>query len=118
MAGWTTDDLGSTQGVRTKARMIGKMRKVTMILTMALVLGVLSLGAVAQAQSTGGDVQPPGIGGETVGRGVSPASEQPSGETLPFTGADLTLFVAIGLGAIGAGGMIVRRTRRANRSEA
>jgi LPXTG-motif cell wall-anchored protein len=94
------------------------MRKITMILTMALVLGVLSLGAVAQAQSTGGNVEPPGIGGETVGRGVSPAAEQPSGETLPFTGADLTLFVAIGLGAIGAGAMIVRRTRRATRIEA
>ena len=93
------------------------MRKVTMILTMALVLGVLSLGAVAQAQSTGGNVEPPGVGSETVGR-VSPASTDPSADTLPFTGADLTLFVAIGLGAIGAGGMIVRRTRQANRSEA
>jgi LPXTG-motif cell wall-anchored protein len=94
------------------------MRNLRLIVIAAFVFGLLSLGAVAQAQSTGGNVQPPGIGGETVGRGVSPASEQPSGETLPFTGADLTLFVAIGLGAIGAGGMIVRRTRRANRSEA
>ena len=33
------------------------------------------------------------------------------GEELPFTGADLTLFVATGLAAIGTGAVIVRRTR-------
>ena len=32
------------------------------------------------------------------------------GEELPFTGADLTLFVATGLAAIGTGAVIVRRT--------
>jgi LPXTG-motif cell wall-anchored protein len=94
------------------------MRNVRLIFTAAAILVLLALGPVAHAQSTGGDVQPPGIGGETVGRGVSPVSEQPSNGALPFTGADLTLFVAIGLGAIGAGAMIVRRTRRPSRSEA
>jgi hypothetical protein len=38
--------------------------------------------------------------GEEVGAGV-----------LPFTGADLTLFVVLGLAAIGAGTVIVRRAR-------
>jgi hypothetical protein len=32
-------------------------------------------------------------------------------ETLPFTGADLTLFVATGLGAIATGAVILHRSR-------
>ena len=34
-----------------------------------------------------------------------------SGGALPFTGADITLFVATGLAAIGTGAVIVRRSR-------
>jgi len=92
------------------------MRKVTVVLTMALLLVVMALGAVGQAQ-TGGNVEPPGIEGEQIGEQV-PAPEARDTGTLPFTGADLTLFVVIGLGAIGVGAMIVRRTRRSNPSEA
>lgn len=34
-----------------------------------------------------------------------------SSRRLPFTGADLTLFVATGLAAVATGGVIMRRTR-------
>jgi hypothetical protein len=34
-----------------------------------------------------------------------------SNNRLPFTGADLTLFVATGLAAVATGGVILRRTR-------
>jgi uncharacterized surface anchored protein len=93
------------------------MRKFRLTLMAAFVLALLTFGAVAQAQTTGGNVQPPGIGGEQIGSGEAPAA-RPSADTLPFTGADLTLFVVIGLGAIAAGATIVRRTRRPARTEA
>ena len=32
-------------------------------------------------------------------------------DTLPFTGADLTLFIATGVAAVGTGAIVVRRTR-------
>lgn len=38
-------------------------------------------------------------------------TEGPQGSALPFTGADITLFVATGLAAIGTGAFIVRRAR-------
>ena len=38
-------------------------------------------------------------------------TEDPQGSALPFTGADITLFVATGLAAIGTGAFIVRRAR-------
>jgi LPXTG-motif cell wall-anchored protein len=91
-------------------RMEKTMRSVRLIITAVFVFALMSLGSVALAQSTGGNVQPPGIGGEQVNPSVK--SEQPAG-TLPFTGADLSLFVAIGVGAIGAGSMMIRRTRKA-----
>jgi LPXTG-motif cell wall-anchored protein len=86
------------------------MRSVRLVITAAFVFVLMSLGSVALAQSTGGNVQPPGIGGEQVD--PSATEESPAG-TLPFTGADLSLFVAIGVGAIGAGSMMIRRTRKA-----
>ena len=94
------------------------MRKLRLTLMAAFVLVLLTFGAVAQAQSTGGNPEPPGIGGEEIGTDVAPAPAQPSADTLPFTGADLTLFVVIGLGAIAAGATIVRRTRRPAGTEA
>ena len=93
------------------------MRNLRLTLMAAFVLVLLTFGAVAQAQTTGGNPEPPGIGGEQIGDEVVPAA-RPSADTLPFTGADLTLFVVIGLGAIAAGATIVRRTRRPARTEA
>lgn len=37
--------------------------------------------------------------------------DDPQGGALPFTGADITLFVATGLAAVGTGIFIVRRAR-------
>ena len=88
------------------------MRSIKLMITAVFLLALMGLGPVALAQSTGGNVQPPGIGSEEVDPSVR--SESPSSGTLPFTGADLTLFVVIGLGAIGAGTLIIRRTRRAS----
>ena len=84
------------------------------ILSTALILALMSVSSVAMAQ-TGGSVEPPGIGGEQLGRDVSPSSQERSTSegTLPFTGADLTLFLAIGVGAIATGTVMIRRTRKA-----
>jgi LPXTG-motif cell wall-anchored protein len=91
------------------------MRSMKILLTTALVCVLMSLGSVAFAQQPAGgsgpEVNPPGIEGET----ITPQTEDTSTEsgTLPFTGADVTLFLVIGLSAIGAGTILVRRTRRA-----
>ena len=100
-------------------------------------LGVLMLGGVAGAETIAGcpasesspncdvlpnndqlgeTVTPPSAGPElalTEPEGTSPAS---SG-TLPFTGSDVVELSVIGLGAIGAGTIMVRRSR-ARRVEA
>lgn len=45
---------------------------------------------------------------------VLPQQVEP--ESLPFTGADLTLFIVAGLSAVGIGMLVVRRTRRRQES--
>jgi hypothetical protein len=74
-----------------------------------LVAAAMSLSGVALAQSGGNVEQPrnPNIQGSTETRGEA----ESSGGTLPFTGADVTLFALIGLAAIGTGMMLVRSTR-------
>ena len=90
------------------------MRRLRLVVVTAFVIALLGVSSAAFAQS-GGNVEPPGIGGEQLGRGEAPApaAERSSEGVLPFTGADLTLFVVIGLGAIGAGTVMMRRTRKA-----
>lgn len=88
---------------------MGPMRRIKLLLTTAMVCVLLAFGSVALAQS-GGAVNDADIESET----VQPQGRDTSSGTLPFTGADLTLFVVIGLGAIGAGSVIVRRTRKAS----
>jgi LPXTG-motif cell wall-anchored protein len=90
----------------------GLMRSAKVFFTAAVVCVFLAFGSVALAQS-GGNVNPPDIESETIDPQGRDTSTPPSG-ALPFTGADVTLFVAIGLGAIGAGSLIVRRTRKAD----
>jgi hypothetical protein len=108
---------------------------VVLVLVIALI-GALSLGTVAaNAQTTECDpyvedcTQPrreqrrppnPDVQADLLERGGS----QPTGETggqaesgtLPFTGADLTLFVVTGVALVGTGTILVRRTR-ARRSD-
>jgi LPXTG-motif cell wall-anchored protein len=89
------------------------MRRMKIVMTAALVCVLMSLSTVALAQPAGGSgpaVDTPGISGET----ITPQSRDTSTDsgTLPFTGADVTLFLVIGLSAIGAGTILVRRTRQ------
>jgi LPXTG-motif cell wall-anchored protein len=83
-----------------------------------LLLVVGSAAALAQEESgtVEGNEQQPEVQADT----VQPAAEvegsvedaaEGGGNTLPFTGADVTLFVIIGVAAIGTGTLIVRRTR-------
>jgi hypothetical protein len=93
------------------------MRKMSFLVALVALVGVLGLMSPALAQdrsevTTGGDVtepNAPGISGVTDEAPGAAAEE--AGGSLPFTGADLTLFAAIGLGAIGAGVLMVRSAR-------
>lgn len=85
-----------------------RMRVVKRLLVVAAVVGLLMLALPAHAQ-TGGNIQQPrnpNIQGISDERG---AVEE--GGALPFTGADITLFVVIGLAAIGTGAVIIRKSR-------
>jgi hypothetical protein len=83
--------------------------RTTRILMLALAtLAVLWLAGAAMAQE---DPYPPGggVGGAGEGRDGDVGAADEGG--LPFTGAEITLYSAIGLGAVGAGVLILRRTR-------
>ena len=88
------------------------MRRFRMLLIAAAAVGLLLVAVPAHAQQriSGGNLEQPNnpnIQGITEDRGVA---DNESG-SLPFTGADITLFVVIGLAAIGTGAVIVRKTR-------
>ena len=44
--------------------------------------------------------------------GAEAADRQPSSGVLPFTGADITLFLVTGMAALGTGSMVLRRSSR------
>jgi LPXTG-motif cell wall-anchored protein len=78
-----------------------------------LVVGLFATAALAQ-EGSGPEPDNPGIEGETINPNPNDLGEnEGDGGVLPFTGADITLFVVIGLAAIGTGTLIVRRTRSA-----
>lgn len=89
-------------------------RGVSVLVVAVLVAFMMALAAfssAAMAQQEGySETQP-----ETevrFGNPNQPSIEEDAGEgLLPFTGADLTLFVATGLAAIGTGVVVLRRTR-------
>ncbi|HEU4480985.1 MAG TPA: LPXTG cell wall anchor domain-containing protein [Actinomycetota bacterium] len=81
-----------------------------MALTAVMAVTILAGGASAQEEDPYSEetptVQPTLIiGGET---------ETTEPGSLPLTGADLTLFAATGLAAVGTGTLIVRRARRSD----
>jgi LPXTG-motif cell wall-anchored protein len=78
------------------------VRKPLMLLATCLTLFCLLMTAPALAQD-----YPPDVEGE--GQEIAPAQET-EGE-LPTTGANMTLFAATGLLAVGTGVYLVRRTR-------
>jgi hypothetical protein len=101
-----------------------EMRALKLFVLSIVVLGALSVGT-AFAQSGGGVPNPSGAEVKGTGQVSNPAVESEgqvegqgsSSSSLPFTGADITLFLAIGVGAIGTGLYFVR-TSRSNRQEA
>jgi hypothetical protein len=87
----------------------------------AVVCAVLAVTGTAFADPSG-TVKEPKVKGETLTsvEGETASFEGGTGGTggtgggttvLPFTGADITLFLVIGLAAIGAGAALVRRAR-------
>jgi LPXTG-motif cell wall-anchored protein len=86
------------------------MRTIKILAVAVATLALLWLAGPAMAQQ---DPYPPGGGveGGNEGRnGDVSGSDEAEGD-LPFTGAEITLYAAVGLGAIGAGVLILRRTR-------
>jgi LPXTG-motif cell wall-anchored protein len=97
------------------------VRAIRMFLLASVILASIGLAGTALAQTS---EQPPEdeVKGEVIGGnqpgpqpGVLP-SLQPRGEevapgVLPITGADLTIFVVVGIAAIALGTAIVRRSR-------
>jgi hypothetical protein len=90
----------------------------------AIVMGAMGLMASALAQTGGSAEQPeqvlpnrinqPGGDNEVLPEFFSGPAERPSTApaALPFTGADLALFVGAGFLAIAGGAALVRRSRR------
>jgi hypothetical protein len=96
------------------------------LVVLALMVGVMSalflVGAAAAQQEDPYSNDGPKVLPTVIQRGeperppaVSPQEVPPEDSSerqpLPFTGADLTLFVATGLAAVATGGVILRRTR-------
>ena len=91
------------------------MRKSAAIIIAAVVLALTVAGSAAAQY-------PPKVKGNQIqgneqptrneGPLVLPQQVAPDDGSLPFTGADLTLFVVAGLSAVGIGMLVVRRTRR------
>jgi hypothetical protein len=95
----------------------GKCVKFLRISVVGLLLAAfMALGGVALAQ-TGSDYNPPEVGPNVITQpGPVPAPDagpsiQDRGQTLPFTGGDVTLFLIVGAGAVALGAVAVRAAR-------
>ncbi len=95
----------------------GNVLKFLRIMVVGLMVSALmALGGVALAQ-TGSDDAPPDVKTERQERPgpVAPPGSGPTildrGQTLPFTGGDVTLFVIVGAGAVALGTIAVRAAR-------
>lgn len=82
------------------------------------------MGVMGAALAAGSAEKPPKVEGKVLNKGPSGGGpganvlpsftpSQRGASTLPFTGADVTLFVIVGVAAIGVGTLLVRRTRSA-----
>ena len=92
------------------------MRTIKLVTVALAMLAMLWLAGPAAAQDPYPPDNPPGggVGGANQGRdgevsGVVESDDD--GDGLPFTGAEITMYSVIGLGAIGTGVLILRRTR-------
>jgi hypothetical protein len=77
----------------------------------AILMALAAFSSAALAQQEGYSNNEPDVD-VRFGTTNQPSIDEEAGEgLLPFTGADLTLFVATGLAAIGTGVVVLRRTR-------
>ena len=78
-------------------------------------VAAITLSSAASAQVEPYNTQPPTVSPTRTARINTPPPErnplEDPPDTLPFTGADLTLFLATGVAAVGTGAIVVRRTR-------
>lgn len=89
------------------------------LLVAGVVCALVAMTGTAFAQNTSGTVKKPKVEAETLTSGESQPAFFEGGTdnggdsggptVLPFTGADVTLFLVIGLAAIGVGAVLVRR---------
>jgi hypothetical protein len=86
------------------------VRGLKLFFVAAVAVAAMALAGPALAQGSG---EGPKVGGARLTRNTGGAAVQERAGTsaLPFTGADLALFVVIGGAAIGAGMLIVRSRR-------
>lgn len=98
------------------------MRLRRLVLATGIAVGSVITPAVASAQTDPYVSRPPEVSGIDEGRptevaGVEVERAAPAvagqGETLPVTGGDVVGLTVIGVAAIGAGTVLVRRARRA-----
>lgn len=91
------------------------MRSLRRIVLVFMTLFIVGLGPAALAGPSGGNVPDSDVRAETVTPSVSqPSAVAEKSGTLPFTGADVTLFTVIGMSAIAAGTIMVRRTSKSD----
>jgi hypothetical protein len=94
------------------------MAAIVVVSALALAGALMMMGTALAQQDPYGNGRPV-VSPNLITRDNQPASNllrrspnvQPATQTLPFTGADLTLFLATGLGAIATGAVILHRSR-------
>lgn len=87
-------------------------RRLKTFLTGIAVATALAVPAAASADDYVNNDQPV-VAGEEVSRGPAAAPAADAGGSLPITGGDVAGLTVIGLAAVGAGTVLVRRSRRA-----
>jgi hypothetical protein len=85
-------------------------KAVVVAISVAILLALAAFSSAALAQQEGYSENQPDVD-VRFGTQNQPSIEEEGEGLLPFTGADLTLFVATGLAAIGTGVVVLRRTR-------
>jgi hypothetical protein len=98
-----------------------RMAAIVVISVLALSGALMMMGTALAQQDPYGNGTPPVVSPNVITRPTdqpasnllrrSPNVQGTPTQTLPFTGADLTLFVATGLGAIATGAVIMHRSR-------
>jgi hypothetical protein len=97
--------------VLDRHRRTGRSFKALVVaISVAILMALAAFSSAALAQQEGYSENQPDVD-VRFGTQNQPSIEEAGEGLLPFTGADLTLFVATGLAAIGTGVVVLRRTR-------